>query len=108
MFRPTGPIIRELTRNVVVNSKISSLYSAFDPHIPETSHLPGAENIVLPTVGHFRPIADPRTYEVIAAILATGAAEAAQPGIGDADGADPAGSAERRRAGSAEVDHSRR
>jgi triacylglycerol lipase len=102
MFRPTGPIIRELTRNVVVNSKISSLYSAFDPHIPETSHLPGAVNIVLPTVGHFRPIADPRTYEVIATILAGGAADDERP-VGDADAADPAGSAETRRAGSAEV-----
>jgi triacylglycerol lipase len=70
MFRPTGPIIQELTRNVLLNSKISSLYSAFDPHIPETSHLLGAENVVLGTVGHFRPIADPRTYEVIATILA--------------------------------------
>lgn len=69
MFTPTGPVIRELTRNVTVNRRISSLYSAFDPHIPETSVLPGAENIVLATVGHFRPIADRRTFEVISTIL---------------------------------------
>ncbi len=72
VFRPTGPIIRELTRNLLVNDKISSLYSVFDPHIPETSQLLGAENIVLPTIGHFRPLADSHTLGVISAILARG------------------------------------
>ncbi len=79
MFAPTGPVIRELTKNVVVNREISSLYSAFDPHIPETSELPGAENIVLATVGHFRPIADPRTFQVIASILDRATADATEP-----------------------------
>ena len=69
MFTPRGPLIRQLQANLIVNSKISSLYSVFDPHIPETSHLPGAENIVLPTIGHFRPIGDPHTMEKIDAIL---------------------------------------
>jgi hypothetical protein len=52
-----------------VNRRISSLYSVFDPHIPETSHLAGAENIILPTIGHFRPLAAPATLELITAIL---------------------------------------
>jgi hypothetical protein len=54
---------------LAVNRRISSLYSVFDPHIPETSHLEGAENIVLPTIGHFRPLGAPRTLHLITAIL---------------------------------------
>jgi pimeloyl-ACP methyl ester carboxylesterase len=70
MFTPTGPVIRALQANLVVNSVISSLYSVFDPHIPETSHLEGAENIVLPAIGHFRPIADPETLRRVDQIIA--------------------------------------
>jgi hypothetical protein len=44
------------------------LYSVFDPHIRETSRLDGAENIVLATIGHFRPLADPRTLQIISDI----------------------------------------
>ena len=70
MFTPTGPVISALQANLVVNSVISSLYSVFDPHIPETSHLDGAENIVLPAIGHFRPIADPETLRRVDEIIA--------------------------------------
>lgn len=69
MFTPTGPTIRQLMQQTAVNDHISSLYSVFDPHIPETSFLPGAENIVLPTIGHFRPLADPGTLDTISTIL---------------------------------------
>jgi hypothetical protein len=69
MFSPTGPVIRQLALNVAINRQISSLYSVFDPHIPETSHLDGAENIVLPTVGHFRLIGNSLTVETIDRIL---------------------------------------
>jgi pimeloyl-ACP methyl ester carboxylesterase len=75
MFTPTGPVIRQLAANTAVNSKISSLYSVFDPHIPETSHLEGGENIVLPAIGHFRPLADPKTLAVISEIMARGGNE---------------------------------
>ncbi|MFP5281910.1 MAG: esterase/lipase family protein [Actinomycetes bacterium] len=70
MFTPTGAVITELRERLSVNHRISSLYSAFDPHIPETSRLEGAENIILPTIGHFRPIGDPTTFRAIDAILA--------------------------------------
>ena len=69
MFRPSGSVIRQLALNLAINRQISSLYSVFDPHIPETSHLDGAENIILPTIGHFRPIGDPLTVETIDRIL---------------------------------------
>jgi len=70
VFTPTGRLIRQLTRDQAVNAQISSLYSVFDPHIPETSRLPGAENIVLPSIGHFRPLADPTTLRLITEIMA--------------------------------------
>jgi triacylglycerol lipase len=69
MFTPTGPMIRALQASMEVNTKISSLYSVFDPHIPETGYLEGAENVLLPAIGHFLPIADPRTLETIDAIM---------------------------------------
>jgi triacylglycerol lipase len=69
MFAPSATVISELQRNLVVNSRISSLYSVFDPHIPETGWLDGAENIVLSTVGHFRPIGAPETLAIISGIL---------------------------------------
>lgn len=71
MFAPTGPVIRQLRSQSQVNAKISSLSSVFDPHIPQTSFLEGAQNIVLPTVGHFRPLADPRSLSVLDEILSS-------------------------------------
>lgn len=72
MFAPAGPVISALRRNLEVNSRVSSLYSVFDPHIPETSRLDGAENIVLTTIGHFRPLGAPETLDIIEAILRRG------------------------------------
>ena len=69
MFAPNGPVIRALRLETAVDRRISSLYSVFDPHIPETSHLDGAENIVLSTIGHFRPLAAPQTLKLITTIL---------------------------------------
>jgi triacylglycerol lipase len=68
VFAPNGQVIRALSLETAVNRRISSLYSVFDPHIPETSRLEGAENIVLPTIGHFRPLAAPHTLQLVSAI----------------------------------------
>jgi triacylglycerol lipase len=69
VFVPGGPVIRALALETALNRRISSLYSVFDPHIPETSRLEGAENVVLPTIGHFRPLAAPTTLRLITGIL---------------------------------------
>lgn len=69
MFTPRGAVIQGLHRNRAINSRISSLYSVFDPHIPETGRLEGAENIVLSTIGHFRPLGQAETLEIIDGIL---------------------------------------
>jgi pimeloyl-ACP methyl ester carboxylesterase len=81
MFAPNGPVIRQLALNLAVNQRISSLYSVFDPHIPETSRLEGATNTVLPTIGHFRPLAAPHTLQLITDIL-----DRASPVQGDDQG----------------------
>jgi len=70
MFSPRGAMIKNLALNNAINHQITSLYSVFDPHIPETSYLEGAENVILPAIGHFRPIADADTLETIDRILA--------------------------------------
>jgi pimeloyl-ACP methyl ester carboxylesterase len=77
MFAPNGPVVRALRLDTAVNGRISSLYSVFDPHIPETSHLDGAENITLPTIGHFRPLGAPHTLALVTAILEASAFRAA-------------------------------
>ncbi|WP_375426107.1 esterase/lipase family protein [uncultured Friedmanniella sp.] len=69
VFAPRGRVIRELAAQAAANASITSLYSAFDPHIPETGHLDGAENVVLRTVGHFRPLVDPVTLATIDEVL---------------------------------------
>ncbi|WP_051441714.1 esterase/lipase family protein [Arthrobacter sp. H14] len=58
-FAPSNKILRTLAGNQGVNSRITSIFSAWDPHIPGGSHLPGATNIELESHGHFRTLADP-------------------------------------------------
>jgi hypothetical protein len=79
MFAPDGAVLGALARETAVNRRITSLYSVFDPHIPETSHLPGAENVVLGTIGHFRPLAAPATLRLITAVLDRTAPGGAEP-----------------------------
>jgi len=53
-FIPTHPTIVTLARNREVNARITSIYSVWDPIIPNGSLLEGATNIPLPVAGHFR------------------------------------------------------
>ncbi len=53
-FAPTEETILKLAANAAANSRITSIYSTFDPHIPEGSRLAGARNIEVPVGGHFR------------------------------------------------------
>lgn len=64
-FRPSGATITELAAASGPNGRITSIYATFDPHIPGGSHLEGATNVVVDTVGHFRLLADARVLEAI-------------------------------------------
>lgn len=64
-FSPRNAGLLRLAEDQEVNRHIASVYSVFDPHIPEGSYLEGAVNIQLEAMGHFRPIGDPRLLEVV-------------------------------------------
>lgn len=52
-FLPTDETIVSLGGEHGVNADIVSIYSTFDPHVPSSSVLPGATNVLLPVPGHF-------------------------------------------------------
>jgi hypothetical protein len=56
---PTAGELAELGRRSDLNSRITSIYTRWDPHIPGGSRLEGAHNIELPLLGHFRLLSDP-------------------------------------------------
>ncbi|MDM7990089.1 alpha/beta hydrolase [Arthrobacter sp. zg-Y877] len=64
-FSPRDAFLQRLLRNEDVNARITSVYSSFDPHIPAGSHLAGARNVQLESMGHFRPIGDSRLLDVL-------------------------------------------
>jgi alpha-beta hydrolase superfamily lysophospholipase len=65
-FSPTDPTTVRLGADRRVNARITSVWAAFDPHIPIGSELPGAaENIRVEDGGHFRILRNP---EVLAAV----------------------------------------
>lgn len=65
IFSPRNALTLELAREEAINSRITSIYGTFDPHIPEGSVLPGATNIELPAAGHFMILGDPETARII-------------------------------------------
>lgn len=69
-FRADDPITRLLVAEAEVNSRITSIYPAQDPLVPEGSELPGADNIRLPIGGHWSPLVHPTTLAVALALAA--------------------------------------
>jgi pimeloyl-ACP methyl ester carboxylesterase len=74
IFSPEDLTIRELASEADVNSRIVSVYGAFDPHIPAGSELSGAKNVQLSTGGHFRILRDPQILAELAALDDSGPA----------------------------------
>ena len=56
VFAPSEPTLAMLGNRREHNSTITSIFSSFDPHIPNGSALEGARNVRLPLMGHFRPL----------------------------------------------------
>ena len=69
VFAPGGELLAGLTAIEDVNPSITSIYSRVDPNIPGSSRLPGARNVSIDTVGHFRLLADPRLQAALLAAL---------------------------------------
>lgn len=64
-FLPGNETIVMLGRESSVNGRIVSIFGPYDPHIPEGSALDGATNVGVPTPGHFRVLASPKTHEAV-------------------------------------------
>ncbi len=73
-FSPRDATTQMLAGNREVNSRITSIFGSFDPHIPAGSELPGATNIRLDVAGHFRIVADPRVQDAVARAVQSPAA----------------------------------
>ena len=69
-FVPTHDTIVSLTSNAAVDAHITSIYSSWDPIIPNGSVLAGATNLELPTTGHFRILDRADLLEAIAVACA--------------------------------------
>lgn len=76
-FSPQNPTLQTLRANLELNARITSIYGRFDPHIPRGSYVEGARNVQLETMGHFRPIADPRVLREIGRAIGAGKRDAA-------------------------------
>jgi pimeloyl-ACP methyl ester carboxylesterase len=70
-FVPTHETIVTLARAAEVNHRITSIYSSWDPIIPNGSVLDGATNIELPVTGHFRILDRPALLAEIARVVAS-------------------------------------
>lgn len=64
-FSPTDTLLQELSANQAVNPRITSIYSKFDPSIPDGSALPGATNVAIDTIGHFRIVANAAAHRAV-------------------------------------------
>lgn len=64
-FSPRNRTLNALRANLAVNSRITSIYGTFDPHIPGGSELVGATNVQLDVMGHFKILGDDRLLDAI-------------------------------------------
>jgi pimeloyl-ACP methyl ester carboxylesterase len=69
-FVPTHETIVNLTSSAEVNAHITSIYSSWDPIIPNGSVLAGAVNLELPVNGHFRILDRPDLFDAVAGAVA--------------------------------------
>jgi len=68
-FAPNEPTLVMLAANADANSRITSIFGEFDPHIPAGSRLEGATNISIKVSGHFRLLSDERVLQAVQAAV---------------------------------------
>jgi len=78
-FIPTDATILALAAERSVNERITSVHSRWDPHIPGGSALDGAQDVVLETPGHFRPLEDPRLHALLLERIVGGPPQRSRP-----------------------------
>jgi hypothetical protein len=72
-FVPTHETIRALAENAEVNARIVSVFSEWDPIIPNGSVLAGATNVMLPSRGHFNILDRPDLFDLVSQTIAASA-----------------------------------
>ena len=68
-LRPLTPAAMAAAAVTGAEDRIISVAAGWDPHIPEGSALPGADHVVTPDLGHFRPLHQPGTQLAIVAAV---------------------------------------
>ena len=68
-FAATHPELLALSADERMNARVVSIFGRFDPHIPEGSFLPGAQNVRIDTGGHFRILGHPDTERLVLAAV---------------------------------------
>lgn len=69
-FRADDETLVLLAGTPATNDRIVSVYGRFDPHIPETSELAGARNVLIDGSGHFRILRHPDTRAEVLQVAA--------------------------------------
>jgi triacylglycerol lipase len=70
-FVPTHETIVTLSGRDDANHRITSIYSSWDPIVPNGSHLDSATNLEIPATGHFRILDRPDVLDAIACAVAS-------------------------------------
>ncbi|ROQ03418.1 hypothetical protein EDF54_2890 [Rathayibacter sp. PhB93] len=68
-FSPRDATTLLLSSRAGANTRITSVFGLFDPHIPEGSMLEGAVNVRIETGGHFRILSAPETLAAVVAAV---------------------------------------
>jgi alpha-beta hydrolase superfamily lysophospholipase len=64
-FRPGDPLLVRLAAAHGADDRITAVRSAVDPTTPRPRDLPGARNVRLDAVGHFRVLSDPDLHRAV-------------------------------------------
>lgn len=83
-FSPADRTLRMLAEHLDANRRITSIWGAFDPHIPGGSRLEGATNITLKSSGHFRIFGQKDLLEAVDKAVAADDPPTATDATGDA------------------------
>ena len=71
-FRTGDPVIRALSADLEVNTRIVTMRAQVDPVAFHGTELPGSANLILPIVGHFRILGHPLFLARLAEVLEGG------------------------------------
>lgn len=69
-LRDGSPALVALAAETEANARIVALVPSWDPHVPSSAPLAGAEVVRLRTAGHFSSVRAPETLEQVAAAIA--------------------------------------